>query len=413
MEFEVGDRVMLKVSPWKGVVRFGKRGKLNPRYVGPFKVLAKVGKVAYRLELPQEYEAGYHWLRFAGTLGEVLSSPGNVKIRSSRDTHNFSQTGLRQPLQGLKILRTEALLNRLENGQLRHRTPSDRLSQPSAAHPELGVLHSRKEQEILAINPKLKTTNQEKAISFGIWICVARCECRVITEKDAKADIGIFIGYALAKKAFRIYNKRTQKIIKSIHVTFDELTSIASEHFSSGPGLQCMTPTTSSSGLVSNPISQQPCIPPRDDWDRLFQPMFNEYFTPLSNAVSQVQEAVALRAVDLADSPVSTSIDQDAPSSSTPSTQEQEQSPNISQGFEESPKTPIFHDDPLNESPHEESTSQRSSSNVRQIHTPFEHIGKWTKNHPIANVINDPSRSISMRKQLQTDAMWCYFFNAS
>ncbi|GKD29838.1 putative reverse transcriptase domain-containing protein [Tanacetum coccineum] len=54
MEFQVGDRVMLKVSYWKGVVRFGKRGKLNPRYVGPFKVLAKVGAVAYKLELPQE-----------------------------------------------------------------------------------------------------------------------------------------------------------------------------------------------------------------------------------------------------------------------------------------------------------------------------------------------------------------------
>ncbi|GKD36472.1 hypothetical protein Tco_1251981 [Tanacetum coccineum] len=52
MEFEVGDRVMLKVSPWKGVVRFGKRGKLNPRYVGLSKSLAKVGKVAYRQELP-------------------------------------------------------------------------------------------------------------------------------------------------------------------------------------------------------------------------------------------------------------------------------------------------------------------------------------------------------------------------
>ncbi|GJY61419.1 putative reverse transcriptase domain-containing protein [Tanacetum coccineum] len=54
MEFQVGDRVMLKVWPWKGVVHFGKHGKLNPRYVGPFKVLEKVGAIAYKLELPQE-----------------------------------------------------------------------------------------------------------------------------------------------------------------------------------------------------------------------------------------------------------------------------------------------------------------------------------------------------------------------
>ncbi|GKF26523.1 hypothetical protein Tco_0082417 [Tanacetum coccineum] len=60
MEYEVGDRVMLKVSPWKGVVRFGKRGKLNPRYVGPFKVLGKVRKVAYKLELPQELSRVHH-----------------------------------------------------------------------------------------------------------------------------------------------------------------------------------------------------------------------------------------------------------------------------------------------------------------------------------------------------------------
>ncbi|GJX31360.1 retrovirus-related pol polyprotein from transposon TNT 1-94 [Tanacetum coccineum] len=169
------------------------------------------------------------------------------------------------------------------------------------------------------------------------------------------------------------------------------LTTMASEQFSLGPGLHSMTPATSNSGLVPNTVSQQPCIPPlRDYWDRLFQPMFDEYFIPSSIVVSSVQEAAAPRVVVLADSPVSTSIDQDASSS-------------------KSPETPIFRDDPLNESPYEESTSQGSSSNMRQTHTSFEHLGKWTKNHPIANVIRDPSRFISTRKQLQTDTMWCYF----
>ncbi|GJZ52194.1 retrovirus-related pol polyprotein from transposon TNT 1-94 [Tanacetum coccineum] len=137
--------------------------------------------------------------------------------------------------------------------------------------------------------------------------------------------------------------------------------------------------------------------------------MFDEYFNPPTIAVSPVPVTVAPRTVDLANLFVSTSIDQDAPSTSIPSTQDQEHSPIISQGFEESSKTPHFHDDPLHEFCHEDSTSQGSSSNLRPIHTPFESLGRWTKDHPIENVIGDPSRSVSTRNQLQTDAMWCYF----
>ncbi|KAK9053107.1 hypothetical protein SSX86_029737 [Deinandra increscens subsp. villosa] len=59
IEFQEGDFVMLKVSPWKGVIRFRKRGKLSPRFIGPFKILARVGKVAYQLELPEEL-SGIH-----------------------------------------------------------------------------------------------------------------------------------------------------------------------------------------------------------------------------------------------------------------------------------------------------------------------------------------------------------------
>nr|GEW00505.1 putative reverse transcriptase domain-containing protein [Tanacetum cinerariifolium] len=54
MEFEVGDKVMLKVSPWKGVIRFGKRGKLSPRYIRPFEIIKRIGPVAYKIELPEK-----------------------------------------------------------------------------------------------------------------------------------------------------------------------------------------------------------------------------------------------------------------------------------------------------------------------------------------------------------------------
>ncbi|GKA97915.1 putative reverse transcriptase domain-containing protein [Tanacetum coccineum] len=74
LKFQVGDRVLLKVSPWKGVVRFGKKGKLAPRYVGPFEIVERVGPVAYRLKLPQELSC-VHDTFHVSNLKKCLAEP--------------------------------------------------------------------------------------------------------------------------------------------------------------------------------------------------------------------------------------------------------------------------------------------------------------------------------------------------
>ncbi|GKA47269.1 putative reverse transcriptase domain-containing protein [Tanacetum coccineum] len=85
LEFEVGDRVMLKVSPWKGVIRFGKKGKLAPRYVGPFEILERIGPVAYRLRLPEEL-SGVHDTFHVSNLKKCLADAslhvplGEIKV---------------------------------------------------------------------------------------------------------------------------------------------------------------------------------------------------------------------------------------------------------------------------------------------------------------------------------------------
>ncbi|KAJ9558183.1 hypothetical protein OSB04_012797 [Centaurea solstitialis] len=74
IEFQVGDQVMLKVSPWKGVIRFGKKGKLSPRYVGPFRITERIGAVAYKLELPVEL-GGVHNTFHVSNLRKCLADP--------------------------------------------------------------------------------------------------------------------------------------------------------------------------------------------------------------------------------------------------------------------------------------------------------------------------------------------------
>ncbi|GJR60002.1 retrovirus-related pol polyprotein from transposon TNT 1-94 [Tanacetum coccineum] len=260
---------------------------------------------------------------------------------------------------------------------------------------------------------------------FGA-LCYPTNDSENLGKLQPKADIGIFIGYAPTKKAFQIYNRRTRRIIKTIHVDFDELTAMASEHSSSGPALHEMTPATISSGLVPNPPPSTPSVPPsRTDWDILFQSMFDELLTPppsvddpTPKVVALINEVVAPEPAASTGSPSSTIVDQDAPSPSISRTTPETQSPIIPDDVEEdNHDLDVAHmdNDPyfgilIPEVPADQSSSTDSIHIiVHPDHQISEHNSKWTKDHPLENIIGKLARPVSTRLQLHKQALFYYY----
>nr|GFB73340.1 retrovirus-related Pol polyprotein from transposon TNT 1-94 [Tanacetum cinerariifolium] len=177
---------------------------------------------------------------------------------------------------------------------------------------------------------------------FGA-LCYPTNDSENLGKLQPKVDIGIFFGYAPTKKAFWIHNRRTRRIVETIHVDFDELTTMASKQSSSGPALNEMTPATISLGLVQKPSSSTPYVPPsRNDWDLLFQPMFNELLNhppsvdpPAPEVIALITDVIPPVQAESTSLPSSTSVDQDAPSPSKSQTTPQTQSFVIPQDVEE------------------------------------------------------------------------------
>ncbi|GJS39185.1 retrovirus-related pol polyprotein from transposon TNT 1-94 [Tanacetum coccineum] len=223
------------------------------------------------------------------------------------------------------------------------------------------------------------------------------------------------------KKAFRIYNRRTRRIIETIHVDFDELTAMASEHSSSGPALHEMTPVSLSSGLVPNPSPSTPFVPPtRSDWDLLFQPMFDEspnVDVHAPEVIAPIPDAVAPEHAVSTGSPSSTTVDQDAPSPSNSHTTPETPTPIFSHDVEEdNHDIEVAHmgNDPYFGIPIPEVSSDQSSSDVihkivHPDHQVSEHTSKWTKDHPLENIIGALDRPVSTRLQLHEQALFCYY----
>nr|GEX78410.1 hypothetical protein [Tanacetum cinerariifolium] len=184
-------------------------------------------------------------------------------------------------------------------------------------------------------------------LTYHSFMCLVLCyptnDGENLGKLQSKADIGIFIGYAPIKKEFQIYNRRTRRIIKTIHVDFDELTVMASKHSCLEPTLHEITPTTISSGLMPNPPPSTLYVPPsRSNWYILFQPLFDELLTPPPSVDPLAPEVIALIAEVVASAPAasigssfSTTVDQKAPSTSNSQTTPETQSPVISNDVKE------------------------------------------------------------------------------
>ncbi|GJW19619.1 retrovirus-related pol polyprotein from transposon TNT 1-94 [Tanacetum coccineum] len=186
-----------------------------------------------------------------------------------------------------------------------------------------------------------------------------------------------------------------------------------------------MTPLTISSRLVPNPPPLTPFVPPsRTDWDLLFQPLFDELLIPppsvdhpAPKVITSITEVVAPDLAALTGSPSSTTVNQDAPSPSNSQTTPETQSPVIPNDVEEENHdldTAHMNNDPFFDIPILEDNSKASSSDVipTVVHTATpnsEHVNKWTKDHPLNNIIGELERPVSTRLQLHKQALFCYY----
>ncbi|GJT02682.1 putative ribonuclease H-like domain-containing protein [Tanacetum coccineum] len=199
------------------------------------------------------------------------------------------------------------------------------------------------------------------------------------------------------------------------------LTAMASAHSSSGPALHEMTPATISLGLVPNPPPSTSFVPPlRTDWDILFQLMFDELLTPPPSVdlpspkvIAPIDEVVALVLTVATSSPSSTTVDQDVPSPSNSQTTPETQPPVIPNDVEEANhdievahigNDPYF-GIPIPKIPSDQSSSSNSiHTMVHPDHQISEHNSKWTKDHPLENIISELDRP--RYKDALTQSCW-------
>ncbi|GJZ05638.1 putative ribonuclease H-like domain-containing protein [Tanacetum coccineum] len=256
-------------------------------------------------------------------------------------------------------------------------------------------------------------------------LCNPKNDRKDLEKLGAKGDIGFFICYSTNSCAFRVYNRRTKKIMETMNVTFDELLAMAFEQRSSKPGLQSMTSgqISSSLDLTYAPSTITLQKPTECDLDLLFETMYDDYIGGQPSATTRTSPAAQAHQV-LQTPMATTTIVDTAPNLSTSSSQAADIS-NSSQDVDELEPQPQHAQQQDNQAPLQSETiadnvsnampnrntfvnpfanpsidSSKSSShyvdpsNMHTFYQPYPHEYQWTKDHPLEQVIGEPSRLV-------------------
>ncbi|GKA82041.1 retrovirus-related pol polyprotein from transposon TNT 1-94 [Tanacetum coccineum] len=263
-----------------------------------------------------------------------------------------------------------------------------------------------------------------------------------IGKFGAKGNIGFFIGYSANSCAYRVYNRRTKKIIGIMNVTFDELSAMAFEQISLKPRLQSMTSgqIRSELDLTYAPSTITTQQPTERELDLLFEAMYDDYIGGQPSAATRT--ALAAQAPQVLQTPTTTTTTADtAPTPTNSSSQatnilntsldvdelETQQQQHVQQQNNQAPLQPkIVADNVPNDmfdgntfvnpfstpstSAAESSSSQYvDSSNMHTFYQHYLNEYQWTKDHPLEQVIGEPSRPVLTRNQLRSDGDMCMY----
>ncbi|GKE96020.1 retrovirus-related pol polyprotein from transposon TNT 1-94 [Tanacetum coccineum] len=258
---------------------------------------------------------------------------------------------------------------------------------------------------------------------FGA-LCYPKNDREDIRKLGAKGDIGFFIGYSADSCAYRVYNRRTKKIMETMNVTFDELSAMAFEQRSSKPGLQGMTSGQISLGLdltyAPSTITTQK--PTECELDLLFEAMYDGYIGGQPSAATRT--APAAQAPQVLQTPTASTTAADTAPTPTNSSSQATNIPNTSQDVNELARQQQLVQQQENQAPLQPEAVAENvpnamfdvntfvnpfappsftiyGSSIHCIHfTNIPHAYQWTKDHPLEQVIGEPSRPVLTRNQL-------------